>query len=268
MPPNTIDLLQIKIENAKKQLSDDTLNAIAAVAWQAEIIKMRETKGYTFEQLGDLELETELLLCGLVNPKDYPGELEKRMGISKASANELVEEMNKLVFSKIKEEMIKSTERKKMFEKKNSPLEEYPSGGGGRIIHPGASATPQEGNNHDTEAEKKSNMQVLSNAGIEILNGNSSPRLAEEGAGGGNSKETLPIPEKLELSSPPLLIKERGLGGEVNIHPMLAQKMSGTFQIPIVKTEHTLNNLTPSNTPNVAPKTDKPKVDPYREIPE
>jgi hypothetical protein len=38
--------------------------------------------------------------------------------------------------------------------------------------------------------------------------------------------------------------------------------------MPIVKTEHTLNNLTPSNTPNVAPKTDKPKPDPYREIPE
>ena len=29
----------------------------------------------------------------------------------------------------------------------NSPLEEYPLGGGGRIVHPGASATPQEGNN-------------------------------------------------------------------------------------------------------------------------
>jgi hypothetical protein len=216
--------LQIKIENAKKQLSDDTLNAIAAVAWQAKIIKMRETRGYTFEQLGDLELETELLLCGLVNPKDYPGELEKRMGISKASANELVEEMNKLVFSKIKEELVKSTERKKMF------------------IHPGASATPQEGNHHDTETEKKSNTQILSNAGIQILNGN-------------EEKETLPIPEKLELN------------GNV-VHPMLSQKMSGTFQMPIVKTEHTLNNLTPSNTPNVAPKTDKPKPDPYREIPE
>jgi len=28
----------------------------------------------------------------------------------------------------------------------NSPLEEYPLGGGGKVIHPGASATPQEGN--------------------------------------------------------------------------------------------------------------------------
>src|ERR1035437_6503157 len=131
MPPDTIDLLQIKIENAKKQLSDETLNAIAAVAWQAEIIKMRETKGYTFEQLGDLELETELLLCGLVSPKDYPGALEKRMGTCRGSQHELVEEMNKLVFSKIKEELIKSTERKKMFEKDVSPLLSEEGAGGG-----------------------------------------------------------------------------------------------------------------------------------------
>ena len=222
MPPDTIDLLQIKIENAKKQLSDDTLNAIAAVPWQAEIIKMRETKGYTFEQLGELELETELLLCGLVNPKDYPGELEKRMGISKASANELVEEMNKLIFSKIKEELIKGTERKKIFEKEKMPEEI-----------------------HDMEVEKKNNTQILSNARIEILNGD-----------GNEKKETLPIPEKLELNGN-------------TIHPMLAQKMSAPVQTPIVKTEHTLENIT-KTTPLVSIDTKPkiPKVDPYREIPE
>jgi len=112
MPPDTIDLLQIKIDNAKKQLAQETLDAIDAVPWQAEILKMRETKGYTFEQLGDLELETELLLCGLVSPSDYPLELQNRMQISKAATNELVAEMNELVFAKIKEEMIKRTERK------------------------------------------------------------------------------------------------------------------------------------------------------------
>ena len=101
---DTVDLLQIRIEKAKRQLSEDTLNAIAAVPWQAAILKMRETKGYSFEQLGDLELETELLLCGLVSSQDYPKELENRMKISKAAANELVQEMNREVFSKIKEE--------------------------------------------------------------------------------------------------------------------------------------------------------------------
>ena len=113
-----IDLLQIKIEKAKKELSSETLNAIAMVDWKAAILGLRTTKGYTFEQLGDLELETELLLCGLLSAEDYPKELEKRMGISRSAANELVREMNDLVFKKIREELIKNTERKKIYEKR------------------------------------------------------------------------------------------------------------------------------------------------------
>ncbi len=80
------DLLQIKIEQAKARLPKETLEAIESVDWQAIILSLREKKGYNFEQLGDLETETELLLCGLLNPKDYPGELERRMRISKTEA--------------------------------------------------------------------------------------------------------------------------------------------------------------------------------------
>src|SRR3989338_1245460 len=105
---NTIDLLQIKIENAKKELSEDTVNAIAVVDWRAAILGMRQKHGYNFEQLGNLELETELVLCGLLRPEDYSKELENRMQISKIAANELVSEMNDLVFKKIREELIKN----------------------------------------------------------------------------------------------------------------------------------------------------------------
>ncbi|MBI3305905.1 hypothetical protein HYZ82_02075 [Candidatus Nomurabacteria bacterium] len=46
-------------------------------------------------------------------------------------------------------------------------------------------------------------------------------------------------------------------------HPILAQKLSASVQIPKIETEHTLDNLTPSSKPNAVP-----KIDPYREIPE
>jgi hypothetical protein len=140
------------------------------------------------------------------------------MHISKGAANELVEEMNKLVFVKIKEELIKITERKNMLGKK-------------------------------TEEENKKeeiNTQVFKEHGIEIL------------------------PEKLELGGsvlPPSPSQGEGLGVR-SIHPMLAQKMSIPVQTQIKKTEHTLENITKINTPNIPPKTDKPKIDPYREIPE
>ena len=142
---NEKKLLQIKIENAKKQLPEETLAAIAAVPWQAEIIKMRETRGYSFEQLGDLELETELLLCGLLSPKDYPRELQNRMRISAAAANDLVEEMNKLVFSKIKEALIENTE------KKNS------------------SPSPSQGEGQGVRSDERRQHQIFKEHGIQIL---------------------------------------------------------------------------------------------------
>jgi hypothetical protein len=159
------DLLKVKIEKAKAQLSKDTLNAISAVPWQAEILKMRETKGYSFEQLGDLETETELLLCGLLSPEDYPRELENRMRITGEQANDLVKEMNDKVFSKIKEELIKMSAIKDV---------------------------PQKPEREEVQRQDPPNLvttdnQILKSAGIEILNGN----------------EKIPVPEKLELSAKP-----------------------------------------------------------------
>jgi len=117
---NTIDLLQIKIEKARTELSGESRQAIDAIDWKNVIIGMRAEKGYSFTQIEDLELETELLLCGLLNPEDYPKELEKRMGIPKPQVNELVNEMNMRVFSKIREELIKNIERKKVSENKQT----------------------------------------------------------------------------------------------------------------------------------------------------
>lgn len=225
-----IDLLKIKIEKAKRELSLETVNAIDAVDWRGAVIGMRAKKGYTFEQLGDLELETELLLCGLVSPENYPKELEARMKIPRATVNELVNDMNDLVFKKIREELIKNIERKKIFVKK-----------------------------------EEINTQVLDKAGIEIV-----PDLpAVPGA-------QLMQAEKLELNAP---VESRDdmlkkIEKPEEVHPILTQKLSSSFQTPMVKTEHSLDNITTTNTPalptgagtanpaNVAPQ--KPKVDPYR----
>lgn len=208
---NTVDLLQIKIEQAKAKLPIETLNAIAAVDWQAVILGMREKKGYSFEQLGDLEVETELLLCGLLSPENYSKELEKRMKISKAQANELVNEMNDLVFKRIKEELIKNTERKKIFRK-----------------------------------SEKSDIQVLKSAGIEII---TKPDL------------TLPELKAGEKTEVPARIATQSVAGG---HPILAQKLSSSFQVPSTKTEHTLNNISKTIPPSSYP----PKADPYRLSPD
>ena len=110
--PDEKDELQIKIDEARTQLPAETRQAIDAVDWRAAIMDIRHKEGYDFIQLEELETETELLLCGLLNPEDYPKEIEKRMGISHEAAQKLLIDMNEKVFKRIREELIKITEKK------------------------------------------------------------------------------------------------------------------------------------------------------------
>ena len=112
-----MDILKIKIDKARDVLPEESRRAIDAIDWKTVILAMRAEKGYSYTQLEDLETETELLLCGLINPEDYPKELEKRMGIPKPQVDVLVNEMNEKIFKKIREELVKNIERKKVPEK-------------------------------------------------------------------------------------------------------------------------------------------------------
>ena len=115
---NKIDTLKIKIDEARKLLPAESKEAIDSVNWKLTILEMN--KKYNEEQLENLEMETELLLCGILNPEDYLKEIEIKMGISKEEATTLVNEMDKLVFQKIQTEFEKRirTGDKENFSKK------------------------------------------------------------------------------------------------------------------------------------------------------
>ena len=229
-----IDLLQVKIENAKAKLPEATLNAINAVDWKAVILGMREKHGYTFEQLGDLDLETELVLCGLSDPKDYPKEIQTRMGLTKEQTNDLVREMNDLVFSKIKEELIKNSERKKTF------------------------------TNNAEQTNRLNPTQVKEISSISGYSKFRTPSL-EEIQKRNEKAETKKTTANI-LGSAEIKIVET----KEKIHPMLKQKFSGSFQMPTIKTEHSLDNLSkPSTEEMKTPVSAYPaKQDPYRLPPE
>ncbi|MEK7089021.1 MAG: hypothetical protein AAB913_02740, partial [Patescibacteria group bacterium] len=57
------------------------------------------------------------------------------------------------------------------------------------------------------------------------------------------------------------------LGEKDKTPSILAQKLSGSFQIPMVQTEHTLNNISKDADNSAKSKTGIPNIDPYREIP-
>lgn len=101
------DLLQIKIEEARENLPKVTIQAIDFIQWKALLVEISKRNKYTEEQIDVLETETGLLLAGLMNPNNYVKELEERMRIKTHDAEVLVNEINRTIFEKIKEEIIK-----------------------------------------------------------------------------------------------------------------------------------------------------------------
>ncbi|MEI8270882.1 MAG: hypothetical protein WCG45_05965 [bacterium] len=249
-----LDMLQIKIDRAREDLPLATRKAIETVDWRAIILSFREKKGYSFEQLEDLELETELLLCGLLNPVEYPKKLEETLKLPKSQIDLLVNEMNELVFRKIKDELIKNSQKEDMFVKKESPdnigrvvaTDEHtisPNIIKAEPIKPIQTSMPTiEGiiktENTTTNIPKKPEIE-------KIINTNSVPIVT-------------PIPKP--TMSPVEIITGKPA------ESILSQKLSGSFQIPATTTEYTLPSLGKDKTVPIAPSTSvkTSKVDPYR----
>lgn len=111
-----VTTLDIMINKAKEKLTEETRAAIDAISWR--LILSGINKKYTPDQLYNLETETELLLCGLITPEDYQKELESRMQLHKNDVVSLINEIDKLIFKKIQEE-----------------LENRLNGGSGKIVY-------------------------------------------------------------------------------------------------------------------------------------
>jgi len=105
---NTTDILQIKIAEARAGLSKESRAAIDDVDWKFILLGMN--KKYNSDQLENLVTETELLLCGILNPDQYENELEKRIMLPKEDIISLLNDVDRLVFKKIQEALEKRIE--------------------------------------------------------------------------------------------------------------------------------------------------------------
>jgi len=259
-----IDILQIKIENARDALPKETLTAIASVDWRAFILTMREKKGYSYEQLEDLELETELLLCGLLDPTDYPKEIQERLKIPKPQVDLLVQEMNEAVFKKIKDELIKNSEREKIF-KKTTPAEQimnYELGITNEKIKPIEQITK-----HETEEKKNTN--ILNKTEIETMPPEISAPVKTIPTEKITNYELGITNEKTKIVPTEINTKEEKKE-PIKVESILSQKLSGPFQMKTTTTEYSLNNnqkesnkIAPTIN-SVSGKMRTSKIDPYR----
>ena len=219
---NSNDLFQEKIKQARMVLTEETRSAIDAVPWSDAIIGMRETKKLSFSQIETLGFQTELLLCGLLNPSEYPKELKSKMGLSDEAVDMIVKDMNELVFKKIKEKLVEKI---------------------GQNRAPSAIKTlSPEISNEDSF--------VMKNAGINLEKAPGKPQAVEQ-----KVETTQDMLAKIE--NPDLIVTP----------PISAQKLSGFFQIPSVKTDY-IKTDAPKIEVEEKVKPSIQKADPYREIPE
>ena len=163
----TEKLKQIIKEELVK-LPKESRDAINAFDWGKVSEEIGKKHLLDESEINDLQVETGLVLVGLTYGDSYALNIENNVGTTKDEAEKIVEEANQKIFMPIyyslTENIKKNLKTKNqnwkqtldfivsggdysVFINQNSPLEEYPLGGGGQIIHPGASATPQEGNN-------------------------------------------------------------------------------------------------------------------------
>ncbi|MFA6077128.1 MAG: hypothetical protein WC735_03595 [Candidatus Paceibacterota bacterium] len=166
--------LKQAIEEEIAKLPKEGQDAIGAVNW----IKITEEIGKKFllenDEIEDFQLETLLVLIGSVDSEFYSVNIENQVGTTKEEAKNMADEAFQKIFVPIRnilEENIKKDMKNKNPDWKqsldfilsggdylsfitptqtNSPLEEYPLGGGGISTPSGKPATPQEGNDQET----------------------------------------------------------------------------------------------------------------------
>jgi len=197
--------------------------------YENSLIEIGKQFQLNVEQLGALEQETTMTMMGLIPLADFETELTREVNVDKEKGSRISKEVNEKVFLKIRE-LLKLMNTGELDE----PLAEENAEETQIKINRIDSMMPKPKNSivTDTEEEKQKNEQVLKEHGIEIL------------------------PEKLELTGVPVKPS------------ILAQKISMPVQTPIVKTEHSLQNLSSINKDSPIIIDKKPSIDPYREIPE
>jgi len=250
MIDENIDLLQVKIEKAREKLPKETREAISSVNWRGIILEMKDKKGYNLEQLSQLELETELVLCGLVKPLNYQQELEMRMGINKAQSETLINEPNELIFKKTKESLIRISSKKKnvssveietIVPKRDFIVNKIKQEESKILTNAGIEVLTE-----NTEIKKETPLENREDMLAKVENPTPTPTIIP------TPTTTIPRPKREEevipttLVTPPApeLVTKKEPEAQKMTNSISAQKLAEPFKMSKIQTEYSLNNLT------------------------
>ncbi len=234
-----------------EKLPENIKDIISQSNYQTALYGIAKDYKLNVIQMGILETKVIDLVLGNLHPDEFADSLETGLGLPKEKISMLVKDINEKIFLKIRE-LLKlmntpAGEEPVVEEEEFSPLlvEEGAGGGDSSRTPPRPSGTPpQKG------GEKNKTTEILNKAGISLV----------ELPAGINQNDVKPTEKREDI-----LAKIE----KPELHPILAQKLSGFSKNPVVETDHSLHNLSSNKTVPTAPEVNKiPKVDPYREIPE
>lgn len=98
---NMNDKLRKSFEEQLVYLPEINQQALKSFDWATELLSIGKNYGLHIDQLEDLQVETMLVMVGLVQVKDYPNELIMRLAISPSEANRIIEQVNDRIFTPI-----------------------------------------------------------------------------------------------------------------------------------------------------------------------
>lgn len=98
---NMNDKLRQSFEEQLVYLPEINQQALKSFDWATELLAIGKNYGLHIDQLEDLQVETMLVLVGLVQAGDYQNELITRLAISPSEANRIIEQVNDRIFQPI-----------------------------------------------------------------------------------------------------------------------------------------------------------------------
>ncbi len=91
------------IAEQMKKIPTEVREAINASDWERTIFNIGREHKMHIDDIDTLSVETILTMIGLEHPKDYPDNIQKRIGLNDEELMNIVEQVNERLFSKIRE---------------------------------------------------------------------------------------------------------------------------------------------------------------------
>ncbi|HQV64667.1 MAG TPA: hypothetical protein PKZ56_00290 [Candidatus Paceibacterota bacterium] len=98
--------LKQQFEEQLIYLPDINQQALKSFDWATQLLSIGHQYGLHIDQLEDLQMETMMLLVGLISPEQYPDHLTEKLAVSPTEISKIIEQINHQVFIPIHDYII------------------------------------------------------------------------------------------------------------------------------------------------------------------